>query len=205
MQVILISGKAQHGKDTTAGFMKQILEGDGYSVLVTHYGDLLKYICKTFFGWNGEKDEAGRTLLQQVGTNTIRAKCPDYWVDFVAGVLKMFPNKWDYVLISDCRFPNEVDGMANSGLGTIHVRVVRENFESSLTAEQQKHLSETALDHVIPDYYIRNSGSLEDLGMAVAEFLSISMPTERERISHSLPRQITFWKECGHETSENPV
>ena len=62
MKVILISGKARHGKDATAHFIKNALETDGYSVLVAHYGDLVKYICKTFFGWNGEKDDNGRTL-----------------------------------------------------------------------------------------------------------------------------------------------
>lgn len=50
MKVILISGKARHGKDTTAGFLKNALEADGSSVLVAHYGDLVKYVCKTFFG-----------------------------------------------------------------------------------------------------------------------------------------------------------
>ena len=57
MQVIVISGKAQHGKDTTAGFLKDTLEADGYSVLIAHYGDLVKYVCKMYLGWNGEKDE----------------------------------------------------------------------------------------------------------------------------------------------------
>ena len=43
MKVVCISGKAQHGKDTTAGMMKTVLEDMGYSVLIAHYGDLLKY------------------------------------------------------------------------------------------------------------------------------------------------------------------
>ena len=60
MKIIAISGKAQHGKDTTAGFLKSTLEADGYKVQVAHYADLLKYICKQFFGWNGQKDDAGR-------------------------------------------------------------------------------------------------------------------------------------------------
>ena len=48
MKVITISGKAQNGKDTTAGLLKSALEADGYKVLITHYADLLKYICKQF-------------------------------------------------------------------------------------------------------------------------------------------------------------
>lgn len=55
MKVITISGKAQNGKDTTAGLLKAALEADGYKVLITHYADLLKYICKQFFGWGQDR------------------------------------------------------------------------------------------------------------------------------------------------------
>lgn len=171
MKVICISGKAQNGKDTTASFLKDLLETDGYSVLITHYGDLLKYICKSFFDWDGNKDEDGRSLLQHVGTNVIRSKHPDYWVKFVADIIGFFDDKWDYVLIPDCRFPNEVDYMKDMGFDVVHLRVVRPNFESPLTLEQQNHPSETALDDVIPDYYIHNEGSLEDLLDAVSTLI----------------------------------
>lgn len=32
MKVVCISGKAQHGKDTTAGMMKTVLESMGHTV-----------------------------------------------------------------------------------------------------------------------------------------------------------------------------
>ena len=144
MQLILISGKAGHGKDTLAGFLKEHMEADGKKVLITHYGDLLKYICKQFFGWDGQKDEKGRTLLQYVGTDIIRKQAPDYWVDFVAGILRMFNDEWDYVLIPDVRFPNEIDRMKE--FNPKHIRIIRPGF-NMLTEEQQKHPSETALDN----------------------------------------------------------
>lgn len=171
MRVILISGKAGHGKDTAAGFLKDALEADGYSVLIAHYGDLLKYICRTFFDWDGKKDKLGRTLLQKVGTDTIRMQCPDYWVSFLVNIMTFFPNEWDYVLVPDCRFPNEVEYIRRAGFDVIHLRIIREGFASPLTLGQQTHLSETALDHVPADYYIRNGGSLADLQNAAIEFL----------------------------------
>lgn len=163
MKVVCISGKAQHGKDTTAGMMKTALESMGHTVLIAHYGDLVKYVCRTFFGWNGEKDAYGRSLLQKVGTDIVREQRPNYWVDFVKDMLSMFPNEWDFVLIPDSRFPNEIDGLKQDGFNVIHLRVRRENFESPLTIEQQNHPSETALDHVVPDFLIVNDGTLEDL------------------------------------------
>ncbi len=171
MQIILISGKAQHGKDTSAAILKTELELDGNRVLITHYADLLKFICKQYFGWDGEKDEKGRHILQYVGTDVVRQKNPDFWVDFVSTVLKLFPDEWDYVIIPDCRFPNEIDNLRKNGLSAVHVRVVRENFISPLTKEQQAHSSETALDNVEPDYYIRNNGGINELKEQIIEFI----------------------------------
>ena len=59
MKVVCISGKAQHGKDTMASMIKECLEDYGKHVVIVHYADLLKYICRTFFGWDGNKDENG--------------------------------------------------------------------------------------------------------------------------------------------------
>lgn len=171
MEVIAISGKAQHGKDTTASFLKPMLEADGHKVLVAHYADLLKYICRQFFGWNGQKDEAGRHILQYVGTDIIRKKKPNFWVDFLTSIIELFPDEWDYILIPDCRFPNEIEQLKNAGVDMMHLRIVRENFKSPLSAEQQQHPSETALDMVEPDYYIKNSGSLQDLQETIAQWL----------------------------------
>lgn len=171
MKVIVISGKAQHGKDTTARYLKEALESDGYRVLITHYADLLKYICKSFFDWNGKKDEAGRSILQYVGTDIIRHKQPDYWVDFVVNILELFNDEWDYVLIPDCRFPNELYGIMLPQFETTHLRVVRDNFVSPLTPEQQQHESEVAMDDIVPDYYIHNDGTLSDLRKKVVDWL----------------------------------
>ena len=63
-KVICLSGKAQAGKDTSAEIIRKLLLGYGERVLIIHYADLLKFMCKQLFHWNGEKDERGRHLLQ---------------------------------------------------------------------------------------------------------------------------------------------
>lgn len=165
IKIICISGHAQNGKDTTAQYMKEYYESDGSRVLICHYGDLVKYICEKFFGWDGEKNDAGRTLLQRVGTDVIRSQQPGYWVDFIASMLRFFPDEWDYVLIPDARFPNEIDGLRDAGFDVTHVRVVRDNpgWVSPLTEEQQNHPSETALDDYEYDYIFYNRYDLEAL------------------------------------------
>lgn len=171
MKVIAISGHAQNGKDTVASILSEQLVDRGERVLVAHYADLLKYICRTFFGWDGNKDERGRHILQYVGTDVIRQKMPDYWVDFIISVLDLFGDNWDYVLIPDSRFPNEIDKLKSCGFDVEHLRVVRPNFISPLTAEQKRHPSETALDDVEPDRYIINNGTLEDLRMLINDYI----------------------------------
>lgn len=163
LKIIAISGKAQHGKDTFADALKIELEERGYNVLLTHYADLLKYMCKNFFGWNGEKDEAGRHILQYVGTNVVREQCPDFWVNFVIDVLNLFPDEWDYVLIPDTRFPNEIERLKESFDNVKLLKVIRPNFESTLTEEQKKHPSETALDNYKEDITFYNEGTLNDI------------------------------------------
>lgn len=169
MKVIAISGHARHGKDTVAKMLQEQLETNGNKVLITHYADLLKYICKTFFGWDGEKNEKGRTLLQYVGTDVVRKNEPNFWVDFVADILCYFNDYWDFVIIPDTRFPNEFNRLKERGLDAVHLRVVRPDFVSPLTAEQQVHPSETALDNSTPDYYIDNSGTLDDLERIISD------------------------------------
>jgi len=171
LKIICISGHARNGKDTVAKMLQQALEQNGERVLVTHYADLVKYICRSFFGWNGEKDDAGRHLLQYVGTDVVRTQSPDYWVDFIIQMLRFFGDNWSYVLIPDARFPNEIERLREAGFEVEHLRVQRENFESPLPAEQQNHRSETALDETEPDHWIRNSGSLEDLAILVKQYI----------------------------------
>ncbi len=163
MKIICISGKARHGKDTAAGYIREALEDREEKVLTVHMADLLKYICKSFFGWNGMKDEAGRTLLQYVGTDKIRRADPDFLVNFVASVLGIFDGEWDWVIIPDCRFPNEIEVLRKAGFDVTTVRVRRPGFQSGLTPDQLSHPSETAMDGYVFDHVLINGGSLQDL------------------------------------------
>lgn len=160
---ICISGKAQNGKDTSAEIFKNELVSRGHSVLVIHQADLLKYICKAFFNWNGEKDDAGRTLLQQVGTDVIRKVEPDFWVNFIAKVTGFFKDTWDYIIIPDTRFPNELEKLKADDTNVFHVRVIRKDFKSPLTEEQQLHPSETALDGIESDFTLINDKGIDNL------------------------------------------
>ena len=171
MRVLCISAKAQHGKDTAAALIKEYLEAQGKRVLITHYADLVKFVCAKFFNWDGQKDEKGRTLLQYVGTDVISSQQPSYWVDFIIDILKFFDNEWDYVLIPDCRYPVEVARMQEE-FETYLLRVERPNFESGLTDKQKQHISETAMDNYKFDAVLYNDSTLESFKEKLIEFIN---------------------------------
>lgn len=163
--VITISGKARHGKDTSAQILKSFLENAGKKVLIIHYADYLKFICKQYFGWNGEKDLAGRTLLQLVGTEKVRAKEPDFWVSIVDKFMNVFQDDYDYFIIPDTRFPNEIEFLKKAGWIVMTIKVIRPDFDNGLTEKQRNHPSETALDDYEFDY-IMSATDIYQLGNA---------------------------------------
>ena len=169
LKVCCISAKARHGKDTAAAMMAEYLESKGKRVLITHYADLLKFICTKFFGWNGDKDEAGRTLLQRIGTDVIGKKNPGYWAEFIVEILEFFKDDWDYVLIPDTRYPVEIFTMKEN-FETVTLRVERPGFESNLTEEQKQHASEVSLDSYRFDGIIYNDSTLEEFEFKVKLF-----------------------------------
>lgn len=151
--------------------LKDLLERSGNEVLVAHNAGLLKYICYVFFDWDGAKDESGRSLLQHVGTDVIREKDPDYWVRFIVQMIQWFGERWDYVIVPDCRFPNEIAMFKENGFDTIHIRIHRESDASGLTENQKTHASETSLDDAEFDFCIDNNGSLHQLDMKIRNIL----------------------------------
>lgn len=163
MIIIGISGKAGSGKDASANILKTIAESRGKKVLITHYADLLKFICKQYLGWNGEKDEYGRHLLQFIGTEIFRDKVDkDYWVKFVLNMIVLFGYRYDYVIIPDVRFENEIDVPREHGQKVVHLQIRRPNAPI-LPDGESGHSSETVLDTMTPDCVIVNDGTFDDL------------------------------------------
>ncbi len=170
MRVILISGSARFGKDSTAFMMKELLEKQKNKVLIIHYADNLKLFAKNYFGWSGQKDQKGRELLQWLGTDVVRKNYEDTWVDMIIALLKGIKTLYDYVIIPDVRFPNEIDKMCDN-FNCITVRVIRPDFDNGLTDEQKNHPSETALKDYPMEYELINDGDLKKLLETTRTFL----------------------------------
>ena len=171
MKVLCISGHAGSGKGTVALMLQKILEARENQVLILNYGDFVKLVASGGFHWNGLKDQQGRAILQKVGTDIGRAVNPDVWIDCMLSILTTMQSVFDYVLIADVRFENEISRLKEAGLDVKHLRVLRDECSGDMTDMQRKHVSEIALDYAIADYYINNSGSMYDLNDKVANFV----------------------------------
>ena len=173
-KIILFSGKAEHGKTTAAELLKNILEAEGQSVVITRYAYYLKDLAKRYCNWDGQKDEAGRRLLQVLGTDIIRQKLnkPNFHVGRICEDIEICQDCVDYVLIDDTRFENEIYyPKAMFGDKVVAIRVIRTtpDFHSHLSEEQLNHRSETALDSFKGFDFVIEAKNIDELKYAMQE------------------------------------
>ena len=125
--VVLISGKAGAGKTTVA---QQMLQGlpENKIATVLPFALGIKAMA-VMVGWDGQKDDKGRKLLQEFG-NAGRNYSKDIWVEFsINSLSQMSAVPFDYIFIDDWRFPNEYDWFASreKEYGVYTVRVHRDD------------------------------------------------------------------------------
>ena len=176
MHIILLSGLAQNGKDSVADIMMEKLDGKSIKIAMADY---LKFMAKKYYNWDGEKNQKGRTILQQLGTERIREELNlnTFHVERVCQDIEVIENRFDYVFIPDVRFKNEVYyTKAKFPYNTTTIHVKRLDFESPLTEEQQNHRSERDLDGFEFDYNIKSGNGLdtleEQIDLVLGEFIS---------------------------------
>lgn len=169
--IIGFSGHARNGKDSAGIILKEKLESSGKRVLKINLADYLKFLVATYFDGSYERTPENRTKWQHFGTEKVREEDPNFWVDTIIRMLSVFGDDFDYVIISDCRFPNEINRFSEKDFDTFSVRVKRLGFENDLTQEQRKHSSETSMDNFYFDYYIESQDGLDKLEIEVDKFI----------------------------------
>ncbi len=155
-------GDISAGKTTVGKLMSP------WGFMLLNYADPLKEIAITGFGWDGNKDPAGRRLLQVIGTEAGRAYNNNLWVSKLA---KRIDENYKIGLrrfvICDCRFDNELSWITKTlGGKLIHVR--RQEMEKKASDNPNPHESEKEWKRVIltekkyPVIEIDNNGTLPE-------------------------------------------
>ena len=178
-KLILIAGQAEHGKDEFAKFLKEKYEKDGKKVFTVAYGDYLKFIYAKYFGWDGIKDEEGRSGLQYLGTEVVRERNPEFWVTIVKMLIDVFRYDFDVFLVPDTRFLNEINTFLIETYSVITIKVERPGHKNKLTEDQKNHISEKELRDYKFDYRIE-SRNLEELKEKTKKFYNLLKILEGE-------------------------
>jgi hypothetical protein len=118
------------------------------AVYVERFADDLKRIAREEFGWDGEKDDRGRKLLQVLGTECGRAYNPSIWVDKLLHRIKSLPATKNLVLIDDLRFDNEAEMVRDNG-----GKVVNLTNRSYDLMENAAHSSEAGVSPELIDFH----------------------------------------------------
>ena len=171
MQIILIAGKARSGKSTIANFMIENLKKQGKKPCELQIGQYIKYYAMKYFDWDGKEETKPRNLLQELGTEVIRNKIdPDFHIDRLIQDIEVLSYFYDTFIVSDVRMPVEIEKPKKEFDNVITIKMIRESDE--LNNEQQKHVTETALDSYNEyDYIINNDKTLEDLEIKAKDIL----------------------------------
>jgi hypothetical protein len=108
-----------------------------------------------------------REIMQFIGTDCYRAVDDSFWVKSLFN--KINKNGYKNVIISDGRFPSEIDPVVD--LGGYHIRVFRSQ-QGSLN--NKTHESEVALDNDYKiDFTVINDGSIDDLKKTASSIVTM--------------------------------
>lgn len=167
--LIGVSGRKFNGKDTFADYL---VKQHGFIKIA--FADNLKEACRIIYGFSDRqlygdlkevKDEywgkSPREILQFVGTNLLRNQfLKEIWIKSLEKKMMDIKknNKFCKIIVSDCRFQNEVD-MVNEHGGFV-VRVTR----PSVNNIKDMHESEKNINKLTGvKYDILNDGTLDNL------------------------------------------
>ena len=166
MKVIGFTAKIGGGKDTAGKVITEALQEKGYSVTKLSFAKCLKDICCMMFGWDRERLEhdfdykegdtlddgspdpacqmlgkTRRVVMQELGTEAMRNGLhKDVWVIALQlAIMRGEYDEYDYGLLTDCRFLNELNFVKNVG-GTL-IKIQRFGDRTTLS-DQTGHVSE---------------------------------------------------------------
>jgi hypothetical protein len=113
--------------------------------------------------WFENKTILTRILLQSYGTDIFRNRVSEtYWIDELLSRFRK--TKAECVLVTDVRFPNEINHVINNIRENEKVISIRINRNNEYDEKINEHESETALDNYDRfDYIIDNDFTLEHL------------------------------------------
>lgn len=149
--------QARVGKDTACDYFVKTAGAVKLSFAQPIY-DIMHFAQDTC-GFTREKD---RPFLQYIGSEWGRAKNENVWVAVMENKIKSLPLSTP-IVVSDCRFPNEVAALRKLGFKIIKIERPEANALLNKEISIANHASETSLlDYKDWDCIIDNNSTLDD-------------------------------------------
>lgn len=171
MKIFAISGKSGSGKTIVGEYIKNYYDFKGNKCVITNISKYLKLMAQEVLGWDEKKEPKPRDFLQKIGMDYRKVLGEDVLVRRIVEDIAIYQiNKVEYCVISDIRFPYEINFIKSKYPDATVIYV--NGKESKLSIEQQKHISEIAMDGFKDfDYIIDNNKDKKDLENKVINIL----------------------------------
>lgn len=164
-KIYLFSGKARHGKDTASNYLKEFYENDNKKVIYSRAGKYIKYYAMEMSDWDGSEETKPRKLLQELGTDVIRNKLnkKEMLIERQLDDISIYSYFYDAIIVPDIRLPREIESVKEKFDNVVTIKIERINFETDLTGNEQKHITESAMDDYKDFDYIIINDTLDKL------------------------------------------
>ena len=161
-KIIILTGKAQSGKNASANIIKKYLEKQNKKTVIIAYAKYLKDYAKEITNWNGRETTKPREFLQQLGVELIKKEIDENMlINRIKEDIKVYEYFFDVIIISDARFESEIEEIKKEHKVTV---IKIDGKENKLTNNQKKHITETALDNYSKyDYKIEKKTTKQKL------------------------------------------
>lgn len=171
MKIFLVAGRAGSGKGEVAKIIKEYYISLKKKAIITEYSKYLKLYANEVLGWNGEEPKP-RKFLQDLGV-TIRENMdmPKLLINRMIEDIKIYSLYADIVIISDVRYPDEIEDLKNNFKNVYSIYVINQFGKSELSLEEQTHVTETALENYSNFDITITNDNLNILDNRVIEFI----------------------------------
>ena len=175
--IILVAGRAGHGKSTLAKYLETIYIKSGKKVVVSPYTKYLKRILEDIMYMKMDDNNKPRDLLQQVSSKIIKEKLgyQDFFIRRQIEDIEIYSYFTDIIIVPDVRFPEEITIIKNKFPNVISIGIKRVDYISNLTIEQQQDITEVSLDNYHEyDYKVINNNdtSLKEKAIEIIESIN---------------------------------
>lgn len=195
MPIIALCGFSGSGKDTVANIL---ISNYGYTKI--SFGSALKDVLSIVFGWDRTMLEGitpedrekrnivdtwwanklnipeltPKMMMMYIGTNIFRNSFhKDIWTLIVMRQLSLY----DRIVITDCRFPNEITMIKENGGKLYFIQrnkpIWFDNYKQGMDCQEAEQLHDSEKTWIREDFdgIIVNDGSISDLDNIVSKFI----------------------------------